>query len=131
MLGGDATSEQMRLLDASQSAMKEKLYEEALTAYEKAKETLERLASKSTSVPKYRRAVAQAYVRIGDLHLVNQQDQKALAAYQSAADVLTPMVAEFPAYQQLLDEANGAIAQTKQYIKEAAAAEESSSAEAR
>ncbi len=120
MLGGDVKSEQLRLLDPGQGAEKEKLYAAALAAYERAKTTLERLATKSTSVPKYRRAVAQVYVRIGDLQLVNQQDQLALAAYQAAADVLTPMVVEFPAYQQFLDEANSAIAQTKQYIKEAA-----------
>ncbi|MBI2479637.1 MAG: hypothetical protein HYV60_13700, partial [Planctomycetia bacterium] len=131
MLGGDVTSEQLRLLDPGQNAAKAKLYDEALAAYDRAKATLERLASKSTSVPKYRRAVAQVYVRIGDLQLVNQQDQQALAAYQSAADVLTPLVAEFPAYQQFLDEANSAIDQTKQYIKEAAAADEPSKAETR
>ncbi|HUG67250.1 MAG TPA: protein kinase [Pirellulaceae bacterium] len=122
MLGGDAKSEQMRSLDADNEVMGQKLYNQALQEFERAKTTLERLANKSTSVPKYRFGVTQASMRIGDLYLLRQEDHKALAAYQSAAAILTSMVVESPAYQPFLDVANGAIAEVERYIKEAAAA---------
>ncbi|MEX0820271.1 MAG: protein kinase, partial [Pirellulaceae bacterium] len=123
MLGGDAESEQMgQLLDSGNDAARQEAYDAALAAYGKAIATLERLASKSTSVPKYRRDLSQVYMRLGDLQLLAQQDQQALAAYQSAADKLQPLVAEFPAYQPLLDQANSNIAEAQQFINEAAGA---------
>jgi tRNA A-37 threonylcarbamoyl transferase component Bud32/tetratricopeptide (TPR) repeat protein len=123
MLVGDAKSEILRrLLDSGQASTTQQLSDEALAAYERAKLTLERLAGKSTSVPKYRFSVTQASMRIGDLYILRQEDHKALAAFQSAAEILTPLVAEFPAYQPFLDEANSAIDEAKQYIKEAASA---------
>ncbi|MBC8351625.1 MAG: protein kinase [Planctomycetes bacterium] len=125
MLGGEAKSEQMRgLLESGENEAQQKFYDAALRSYEMAKATFDKLASKSTSVSKYRRAESQAYMRIGDLHFLAEQDQKALAAYQSAADILTPLVAEFPVYQPLLGQANSNIAEAKQFIDEAAVPEE-------
>lgn len=129
MLGGDVKVEQMQSLAPDQDVRRQPLYDEALQRFERARSILERLASKSSSVPKYRFGVTQASMRIGDLHLLRQEDHKALEAYQSAAEILTPMVAEFPAYQQYLDEANSAIAETKQYIKAAADAASPAAAE--
>jgi tRNA A-37 threonylcarbamoyl transferase component Bud32/tetratricopeptide (TPR) repeat protein len=129
MLGGDVKVEQMQSLAPDQEVMRQRLYDEALQRFQRARSILERLASKSSSVPKYRFGVTQASMRIGDLHLLRQEDHKALEAYQSAAEILTPMVVEFPAYRQYLDEANSAIAETKQYIKAAADAASPAAAE--
>ena len=120
MLGGDVKSGQMQSLGEDQDVRRQQMYDEALQGFERAKTTLERLANKSTSVPKYQFGVTQASMRIGDLHLLRQEDAKALAAYQSAAEILAPLVADFPAYQPFLDEANSAINETKQYIRNAA-----------
>ncbi len=121
MLGGDATSELMHSLTDEQQQEHHQLYAKTLQSYERARTTLDKLVQGSSTVPKYKRALAQVHIRLGDLHILTQRDQQALAAFQSAADLLAPLVDEFPAYQPLLEQANAGIADAKQFISESAA----------
>ncbi len=115
LLAGDAKSERLAALDEDEAEQAGQLYDEALQAYEHARTTLAELARKSTTVPKYHRAVAQAYLRIGDLHLLANKDHQSIVAFEAAAEVLKPLVAEFPAYQELLDQALSGIADAKSF----------------
>lgn len=114
-LRGDAKTEQMRLLGSEQPEKAVTLYNDAKIAYEQALDILQKLANNSRSVPKYRQSVAHVYRRLGELHFLGKQDQQALDAFQSAVDILEPLVLEYPQNQDLLDEAYGGIELVKQY----------------
>ncbi|MDA1049622.1 MAG: serine/threonine-protein kinase [Planctomycetota bacterium] len=94
MLVGEAKFEQR--LDSDQDAMRKTFSTKAIEAYKSAEVILKRMASKSTSVPKYRRDLAYVYLQIGEIHFLDEQDKEALDAYRSADTILTPMVGEFP-----------------------------------
>ena len=123
MLSGSAKSEQP--LDADQGATPKTRAVAAIKAYRNAEAILEQLASKSSSVLKYRRDLAQVYLQIGDLHFDVEEYRDALNAYFSAETILIRMVEEFPddAYVGfLLGNANAAVADANHYIKEAESA---------
>lgn len=106
------------LCEAVRASTRQKLDAEVLPTLERAKKTLNGLATDSPKVSKYRYLEAQAWMRIGDFHYVAERDDEALAAYESAAGILKPLVAEFPDYQRLLDQADSNIADVERYIKE-------------